>query len=49
MRISEVLDWEGEGRTEPAHALRIFTKEKRDGVQRVLVVLRKVSGYGSGA
>ncbi|KAK9828512.1 hypothetical protein WJX72_000473 [[Myrmecia] bisecta] len=40
-RISEVLDWEGQGRTEPTHCQRIFTKEKEEGPRRVLPVMHR--------
>lgn len=41
-RLSEVVDWEEGGRTQPHHVSRIFEKEKEDGERRVLVVMRRV-------
>lgn len=43
VRISEVLDWEEGGRTEEAHALRIFAREREEGARRVLAVMQRVS------
>ncbi|GLC60963.1 hypothetical protein PLESTB_001700500 [Pleodorina starrii] len=40
-RLSEVVDWEEGGRTQPQHVARIFDKEKEDGERRVLVVMRR--------
>ncbi|EFJ46480.1 hypothetical protein VOLCADRAFT_92992 [Volvox carteri f. nagariensis] len=40
-RLSEVVDWEEGGRTQPQHVARIFTKEKEDGERRVLAVMRR--------
>jgi cancer susceptibility candidate protein 1 len=41
-RVSEIVDWEGSGRTEPAQVERIFAKEKPDGPRKVMVVMRRV-------
>ncbi|MEW5296739.1 MAG: hypothetical protein WDW36_000001 [Sanguina aurantia] len=41
VRISEVLDWEEGGRTEEAHALRIFAREREEGARRVLAVMQR--------
>lgn len=41
VRVSEVTDWEGGGRTEPKHVERVFTKEKTEGERRVLVCIRR--------
>lgn len=42
-RVSEILDWEAGGRTEPKHLDRIFKREQQDGSCKVMVIMRRVS------